>query len=193
MIEAKNLIVAPGFIDMHVHLREPGREDKETILTATRAAARGGFTSVLGMPNTNPIIDDQAAVEFVLNKAKRVGIVNVFTTGAATKNQQGKELAEIWELWKTGAIAITDDGSTVPNAEIMRRVLEYCSMYGLLYLSHSEDISLSEGSMHEGYVSTMLGLNGKPAAAEKEALNWLPMQRKKALMSPWKPAHIIFP
>ncbi|MBI4176080.1 MAG: dihydroorotase [Candidatus Aenigmarchaeota archaeon] len=167
VVDARNLIVAPGLIDMHAHLREPGREDKETIATATRAAARGGFTTVLGMPNTNPVIDDQAAVEFVLSKARKEGVVNVYTTGAATKNQQGKELAEMWELRNAGAVAISDDGNTIPTASLMRKVLEYARMYRLPYLSHAEDPALSEGgAMHEGYVSTELGLQGRPSVAE---------------------------
>ncbi len=164
-ISAAGLVVAPGLVDMHTHLREPGREDKETIATATRAAARGGFTSVLGMPNTDPILDDQTAVEFVLARAKRDGIVNVYTTGSATKGQQGKELADMWELRNSGAVAVSDDGRTIPSADVMLKVLKYAKMLGLPYLSHAEEPSMT-GVMHEGLISTELGLEGRPAVAE---------------------------
>lgn len=164
-VNAKGLIVAPGLVDMHTHLREPGREDKETIATATRAAARGGFTSILGMPNTDPILDDQTAVEFVLSRAKKEGIVNVYTSGSATKGQQGKELSDMWELKNSGAVAISDDGRTIATAGVMQKALKYAHMLGMPYLSHAEEPSMT-GSMHEGFVSTELGLEGKPAIAE---------------------------
>jgi dihydroorotase len=164
-IDASGLVVSPGLVDMHTHLREPGREDKETILTATRAAARGGFTTILGMPNTDPILDDQTAAEFVLARAKRDGIVTVYTTGSATRNQQGKELADMWELKNSGAIAVSDDGNTVKNADVMLKVLKYAKMLGLPYLSHAEEPSMT-GAMHEGLMSTELGLAGRPAVAE---------------------------
>ncbi len=164
-IDATGLIVAPGLIDMHVHLREPGREDKETIATATRAAARGGFTTVLGMPNTDPVMDDQTAVEFVAARSKRDGIVNVYTTGSATKGQKGKELADMWELRNSGAIAVTDDGRTIPSADVTLKVLKYAKMLGLPYLSHAEEPSM-RGVMHEGLISTEMGLEGKPSVAE---------------------------
>ncbi len=164
IIDASGFIVAPGLIDMHVHLREPGREDKETILTASRAAARGGFTSILGMPNTDPVLDDQTAVEFVLSRAKSAA-VNIFTTGSATRGQQGKELSDMWELKNSGVIAISDDGRTIASADVLNKVLKYSRMLNLPYLSHAEEPSM-KGVMHEGFVSTELGLEGKPSIAE---------------------------
>jgi dihydroorotase len=153
---------------MHVHLREPGREDKETIATASRAAARGGFTTIAGMPNTAPDADNQTVIEFVLSRASKEAVVNVLPIGAITKGRQGKELAEIGELRKTGAVAVSDDGSDVVNANLMRKALEYCGMWKMPVLSHPEDAELSAGgAMHEGLVSTELGLPGKPAAAEE--------------------------
>ncbi len=167
-IDAKGLVVSPGLIDMHVHLREPGREDKETIATASRAAAAGGFTTIVGMPNSTPDADNQTVVEFVLSRAKTDAVVNVLPVGAITKKRQGKELAEIGELKKTGAVAVSDDGSDIQDANVMRKALEYCKMWNMPVLSHSEDKMLSaKGVMHEGLVSTELGLAGKPAAAEE--------------------------
>lgn len=166
-INAKGLVVVPGLIDMHVHLREPGREDKETIASASRAAAAGGFTTIVGMPNSTPDADNQTVIEFVMSKARKEAIVNVLAIGAITKRRNGKELAEIGELKKTGAVAVSDDGSDVQDASLMRKALEYCSMWNMPVLSHSEDRNLSSGGvMHEGLVSTELGLAGKPAEAE---------------------------
>ncbi|MCX6798512.1 MAG: dihydroorotase [Candidatus Diapherotrites archaeon] len=167
-IDAKGLIVCPGLIDMHVHLREPGREDKETIATASRAAAHGGFTTIVGMPNTNPTADNQTVIEFVLSKARKEAVVNVLPVGAITVKREGHNLAEIGELKKTGAVAVSDDGADIQDANVMRRALEYCTMWKMPVISHSEDIRLSAGgAMHEGLVSTELGLPGKPAAAEE--------------------------
>jgi dihydroorotase len=167
VLEARGKVVCPGFVDLHVHLREPGREDKETIATGTRAAARGGFTSVCCMPNTHPVNDNQSVTEFILDRAKREGSVNVFPVGAITKGQQGEELAEIGELVRAGCVAISDDGRPVMNAEIMRRALEYASMFGLPVIQHAEDLHLTgKGVMHEGLVSTELGMRGIPAASE---------------------------
>jgi dihydroorotase len=167
VLDARGKVVCPGFVDLHVHLREPGREDKETIATGTRAAARGGFTSVCCMPNTHPVNDNQSVTEFILDRAKREGSVNVFPVGAITKGQQGEELAEIGELVRAGCVAISDDGKPVMNAEIMRRALEYASMFGVPVIQHAEDLHLTgKGVMHEGLVSTELGMRGIPAASE---------------------------
>ena len=167
VLDARGKVVCPGFVDLHVHLREPGREDKETIATGTRAAARGGFTSVCCMPNTHPVNDNQSVTEFILDRAKREGSVNVFPVGAVTKGQQGEELAEIGELVRAGCVAISDDGKPVMNAEVMRRALEYAGMFGIPVVQHAEDLHLTgKGVMHEGLVSTELGLRGIPAASE---------------------------
>ncbi|MFC1616042.1 dihydroorotase family protein [Patescibacteria group bacterium] len=167
VINAKNKIVSPGFIDIHVHLREPGREDKETIHTASRAAAKGGITSIVGMPNTNPVADDQTVIEYVLSKAKKESLVNVFVSGSITKGQEGQKIAEIWELQKTGAIAVSDDGFDVQNADVYRKAMQYCKTYGMPIISHTEDRDLAkDGQMHEGKISSKLGLKGIPACCE---------------------------
>src|SRR5438874_964091 len=168
VLDAGGKIVCPGLIDMHVHLREPGREEDETIATGTAAALAGGVTSVACMPNTEPALDSQAAAEFVYLQAARAGHANVFPVGAITKGRQGQELAEIGGLVEGGAVAFTDDGSPVVSAEIMRRALEYCRMFGKAILSHAEDLELSRGGvMNEGFESMRLGLRGMPAAAEE--------------------------
>jgi dihydroorotase len=167
-LDATGKIVCPGLIDMHVHLREPGREEDETISTGTAAALAGGVTSVACMPNTEPALDSQAAAEFVHLQAKRAGNANVFPVGAITKGRHGKELAEIGGLVDGGAVAFTDDGSPVVSAEIMRRAMEYCKMFDKAVLSHSEDLDLTRGGiMNEGFESMRLGLRGMPAAAEE--------------------------
>src|SRR5438105_4276232 len=168
MIDAAGKIVCPGLIDMHVHLREPGREEDETIATGTAAALAGGVTSVACMPNTEPALDSQAAAEFVYLQAERAGNANVFPIGSITKGRKGEELAEIGGLVEGGAVAFTDDGSPVASAEIMRRALEYCQMFDKAVLSHCEDLDLTRGGvMHEGFESMRLGLRGMPAAAEE--------------------------
>src|SRR5579885_313477 len=167
-LDASGKLVCPGLIDMHVHLREPGREEDETIATGTAAALAGGVTSVACMPNTEPALDSQAAAEFVYLQAERAGNANVFPVGAITKGRQGQELAEIGGLVEGGAVAFTDDGSPVVSAEVMRRALEYCRMFDKAVLRHSEDIDLSRGGvMNEGFESMRLGLRGIPAAAEE--------------------------
>lgn len=167
-LDATGKIVCPGLIDMHVHLREPGREEDETIATGAESAIAGGVTSVACMPNTEPALDTQAAAEFVTLQAGRAGHAHVFPIGAITKGREGTELAEMGGLVDGGAVAFSDDGSPVVSAEIMRRALEYCKMFGKAVLSHSEDMELSRGSvMNEGFESMRLGLRGNPAAAEE--------------------------
>src|SRR3954453_14522459 len=167
-IDAGGKIVCPGLIDMHVHLREPGREEDETIATGPAGARAGGVTSVACMPNTEPALDSQAAAEFVYLQAERAGNANVFPVGAVTKARKGAELAEIGGLVEGGAVAFTDADAPVSSAEIMRRALEYCRMFDKAVLSHCEDLDLSRGGvMHEGYESMRLGLRGMPAAAEE--------------------------
>ena len=166
-IDASGLVVCPGFVDIHTHLREPGFEHKETIATGTLAAARGGFTTVCAMPNTEPAADTAAIIEFVLRTAQAEGAVRVLPIGCVTKGRQGRELAELAELAAAGAVAFSDDGSPVTDAHLMRRALEYASMLRLPVIDHCEDPSLSGGVMHEGWVATRLGLAGAPAAAEE--------------------------
>ncbi len=167
-IDARGRIVSPGWIDMHVHLREPGREEDETIASGAAAAVAGGVTSVACMPNTEPPLDNQAAVEFVYLQAKRAGMANVFPIGCVTKGRAGEELAEIGQMVTGGAVAFTDDGSPVASAEMMRRALEYSTMFDKAILSHCEDLDLTRGGvMHEGLVSLDLGLRGMPALAEE--------------------------
>ncbi len=167
VIDAKGLIVAPGLIDMHVHLREPGGSQKETIATGTRAAAAGGFTSVLAMPNTNPPADGPNTIALMRQRANETSCINVFTSGCITVGMKGEQLAPIGSLHKAGVVAITDDGHCVQNNEVMRRALDYARMFDLLTLDHCQDYNLSAGGvMHEGYWSTVLGLPGWPRIAE---------------------------
>ncbi|HZS43554.1 MAG TPA: dihydroorotase [Blastocatellia bacterium] len=165
--DAKGMIVAPGFIDLHVHLREPGREDKETIETGATAAAAGGFTSVCAMPNTSPVNDNSSVTKFIVERAREVGLVNVFPIGAITIGSQGATLAEYGEMKRAGIVAISDDGKPVNNPNVMRHAMEYAQNFGLPVIDHCEESALAAGgSMHEGYYSTMLGLKGINRAAE---------------------------
>lgn len=167
-VDASGLVVSPGLIDCHVHLREPGQSAKETIATGTAAAARGGFTTVVCMPNTKPAIDNAGTVALIREKAEKEGKVNVFVTGAITKDRGGEELAPIGSLKKAGIVAITDDGECVQNNELMRRALEYAKMFDLPAMDHCQDYQLvAEGVMHEGYWGTVLGLRGWPSAGEE--------------------------
>jgi len=167
VVDASGKIVAPGLIDMHVHLREPGYEEDETIATGTAAALAGGFTSVACMPNTDPPVDTQAAVEFILDQAQRADKCNVYVVACVSKNREGKELAEIGQLVKAGAVAFSDDGAPIGDAELMRRAFEYCLMFDKPVLNHAEIRELTQsGVMHEGLISMILGLPGIPAAAE---------------------------
>ena len=166
-LDAMGKIVAPGLIDMHVHLREPGREEDETIETGTAAAVAGGFTSIACIPNTEPPIDTQASVEFIQHQAARANRCNVYVVACVSRNREGKELAEIGQLVQAGAVAFSDDGAPVYDAELMRRAFEYCLMFDKPILNHAEVRELTQGGvMHEGLVSLILGLDGMPAVAE---------------------------
>lgn len=170
IIDAKGFYVTPGLIDMHVHLRDPGLEYKEDIISGTRAAAAGGITSVVCMPNTSPVNDNKTVTSYIVNKAKAEGLVNVFPVGAITKGSKGESLAEMGELKEAGCVAVSDDGHPVANAELMRRALEYARGMDIMVISHAEEKSLvGEGVMNEGFVSTELGLKGIPWAAEDVA------------------------
>jgi dihydroorotase len=167
VMDATGLVVTPGWIDMHVHLREPGRTDKETIESGTRCAARGGFTTVVCMPNTTPAADNAGTIALIRQRCADAAWVNVYPTGAITKELQGEELAPIGSLKQAGVVAITDDGHCVQNNELMRRAVEYAKMFDLPVLDHCQDYALvADGVMHEGYWSAALGLRGWPAIGE---------------------------
>ena len=167
-MDVSGLVVCPGLIDLHVHLREPGQTAKENIATGTAAAARGGFTSIVCMPNTSPAIDTAGTVALIRERAAKQGVVNVFVTGAITKNIAGEELASIGSLKRAGVVAITDDGHCVQNNELMRRACEYAKMFGLPVMDHCQDYSLvTDGVMHEGYWNITLGLRAWPSAGEE--------------------------
>ncbi|PYI66510.1 MAG: dihydroorotase [Verrucomicrobia bacterium] len=167
-IDAKGVIVAPGLIDMHVHLREPGFSHKETIESGARAAAAGGFTTIVCMPNTSPVPDNPSTIAWIKDRASAIAPVNVLPTGAISKNLAGEELAPIGSLAQAGIVAITDDGHCIQNHEVMRRAVEYARMVGVPILDHCQDYNLvGNGVVHEGYWSTLLGLPGWPAAGEE--------------------------
>src|SRR3990172_1094525 len=167
VIDATGCVVAPGFVDLHVHLREPGREDVETIQSGARAAVAGGFTSVCAMPNTDPVTDNQAAVGFILAQARRAGTARVYPIGAVSLGQKGEQLTEFGELMAAGAVAVSDDGRPVATAHLMRTALEYALSFGIPVIDHCEECSLSSGgAMHEGLTATRLGIKGIPRAAE---------------------------
>jgi len=167
VIDAKGKIILPGLIDMHAHLRVPGREDEETILTGSQAAVKGGFTTVLCMPNTSPAIDNASVVDLIKKESEKVGLLEIIPIGAITKSQQGKELSELAELKDAGCLAVSEDGMSVEDSHLLRRALEYSKMLGLLVISHCEDKNLSSGGlMHENLISTKLGLKGIPDISE---------------------------
>ena len=168
IINAENYIVIPGFVDLHCHLREPGQTHKEDIYTGTRAAAKGGFTTVCAMPNTDPVIDNIASVEFVQRKAKDIGLCKVKVIGASSKKLEGKEIAEIATMKEGGIIAVSDDGACVQNSKLQQNIMKYSKNFDLPIIVHAEDYNLSgKGQVHGGLISTKLGLTGIPAIAEE--------------------------
>ena len=167
VLDATGLVVAPGFVDLHVHLREPGREDAETVATGARAAVAGGFTTICAMPNTDPVCDNQAAVGFVLKQAREADLARVHPIGAVSLGQKGEQLTEFGEMVAAGAVAFSDDGRPVATAHLMRTALEYALTFDVPVIDHCEDCSLTSGAaMHEGLVATRLGLKGWPRSAE---------------------------
>ncbi|MDX2206212.1 MAG: dihydroorotase [Gemmatimonadales bacterium] len=168
VIDAAGLVLAPGLVDVHVHLREPGQEERETIATGAASAAAGGFTAICAMPNTDPVIDNQGAVGFVKAKGDAAGFARVFPIGCVTVGQRGEQLAEFGEMVAAGAVAVSDDGHPIMSSQMMRAALEYARTFGIPVADHCEDMPLAAGgAMHEGIVSLRLGLKGIPAAAEE--------------------------
>jgi dihydroorotase len=171
VFDGTGMVAAPGFIDMHVHLREPGFEYKETIASGSAAAVAGGFTAVCCMPNTRPVHDNAAVTEFIRSRAAEAGLARVYPIGAVSKDLAGEELAEIGEMARAGAVAFSDDGHPVANAYLMRKALEYTRLFDMVVIDHCEDPALvNRGVMHEGAVATRLGLAGQPGAAEEVAI-----------------------
>ncbi|HEY6842816.1 MAG TPA: amidohydrolase family protein, partial [Thermoanaerobaculia bacterium] len=167
-LDASGLVVVPGFIDLHTHLREPGQEHKETIASGTRAAVAGGYTAVCAMANTVPPNDERAVTEMIIAEAARNGACRVYPIGAVSRGLKGEELAEFADLRAAGCVAVSDDGKPIANAQLMRRALEYAAMLRMPVVAHEEDLNLREGGvMHEGYFSTLLGMAGIPAASEE--------------------------
>jgi dihydroorotase len=172
IFDASGLVVSPGFIDLHVHLREPGEEYKETIATGAAAAVAGGFTSVCAMPNTDPVNDNASVTRFIIDKAREAGLAAVYPIGAITRGSAGEELAEMAEMKEAGAVAVSDDGRPVMNPQVMRHAMEYARDHGLVVVDHCQDLHLSAGGvMNEGRYSTLLGLKGMSRAAEESHVN----------------------
>lgn len=170
-IDASGLVVTPGLIDLQVHFREPGREDRETLETGSWAALAGGVTSAVAMPNLSPVADNQTVIEFIKSRARETALINIYPTGSITRGEAGEMLAEINEVRRYGAVAITDDGFDVQKEGLLRRAMEYAKTCGILLMSHCETKDLTEGGvMHEGWVSTQLGLPGTPALSEDLAV-----------------------
>lgn len=185
VIDVSGLVVSPGLIDIHVHLREPGGSAKETIRSGTRAAVAGGFTSVVAMPNTTPAVDGSNTVAWIMQKTRETGVCKVFPTGCISKDRKGEVLAPIGSLKKAGVVAITDDGSCIQSNELMRRALEYCKMFDLPVMDHCQDEALTQGAvMHEGYWSVVLGLRGWPRIAEEVIVS------RNALLAEMTGAHV---
>lgn len=167
VIDAEARLVIPGLIDMHTHLRQPGREDEETFASGSRAAARGGFTTICAMPNTEPVCDNRGAVEYIISEAKKRAVINIFPIGAITVGEKGEDLTEVSDMKKAGIVAISDDGVSVKNSQLMRKALEYSRMFDICVISHCEDLDLTAGGViNEGFNSTLLGMRGIPNASE---------------------------
>lgn len=181
IIDASGFLLTPGLVDLQVHFREPGREDRETIESASKACLAGGITSAVAMPNTTPVADSQSIIEFVEKRSRELGLITIFPAGATTKNQEGTTLSEMWELKRSGAVAVTDDGFDVESPAVLLRAMEYAKTHDMLVMSHCESKVLTgEGVMHEGWVSTQLGLPGTPEVAEDLAVEKSIMLAKRS-------------